>query len=58
MTSCYRRDGIRFNRKFLVVKQACRKDTQFLTRGLENVKNEWTLVCLAWNVKRMAVLRP
>lgn len=31
---------------------------QFLTRGLENVKNEWTLVCLAWNVKRMAVLRP
>ena len=31
---------------------------QFLTRGLENVKNEWTLVCLAWNVKRIAVLRP
>lgn len=31
---------------------------QFLTRGLENVQNEWTLVCLAWNVKRMAVLRP
>jgi transposase len=29
---------------------------QFLTRGLENVQNEWTLVCLAWNVKRMAVL--
>lgn len=27
MTSCYRLDGIRFNRKFLVVKQACRKDT-------------------------------
>lgn len=31
---------------------------QFLTRRLENVQNEWTLVCLAWNVKRMAVLRP
>jgi len=31
---------------------------QFLLRGLENVANEWTLVCLAWNVKRMAVLRP
>ena len=31
---------------------------QCLTRGLENVQNEWTLVCLAWNVKRMAVLRP
>jgi len=31
---------------------------QFLTRGLENVQNEWTRVCLAWNFKRMAVLRP
>lgn len=31
---------------------------QFLTRGLENVQGEWTLVCLAWNLKRMAVLRP
>jgi transposase len=31
---------------------------QFLLRGLENVCNEWTLVCLAWNLKRMAVLRP
>ena len=30
---------------------------QFLTRGLDNVQGEWTLVCLAWNVKRMAVLR-
>jgi len=31
---------------------------QFLLRGLDNVCNEWTLVCLAWNFKRMAVLRP
>jgi len=31
---------------------------QFLLRGLENVQNEWTLVRLAWNLKRMAVLRP
>lgn len=31
---------------------------QFLTRGLDNVRNEWTLVCLAWNLKRMAKLRP
>lgn len=31
---------------------------QFLLRGLDNVRNEWTLVCLAWNFKRMAVLRP
>ncbi len=31
---------------------------QFLLRGWENVQNEWTLVCLAWNLKRMAVFRP
>jgi transposase len=31
---------------------------QFLLRGLDNVRNEWTLVCLAWNLKRMAILRP
>lgn len=31
---------------------------QFLLRGLENVQAEWTLVCLAWNLKRMAILRP
>ena len=31
---------------------------QFLLRGLANVTNEWMLVCLAWNLKRMAVLRP
>ncbi|MCA8917354.1 MAG: IS1182 family transposase [Planctomycetes bacterium] len=30
---------------------------QFLLRGLDNVCDEWTLVCLAWNLKRMAVLR-
>ncbi len=31
---------------------------QFLTRGSDNVQGEWTLVCLAWNLKRMAALRP
>ena len=31
---------------------------QFLLRGLRNARNEWTLVFLAWNLKRMAVLRP
>jgi hypothetical protein len=31
---------------------------QFLLRGLANVGTEWTRVCLAWNLKRMAVLRP
>jgi transposase len=30
---------------------------QFMLRGLEKVSHEWTLVCLAWNLKRMAVLR-
>ena len=31
---------------------------QFSLRGLNKVTGEWTLVCLAWNLKRMAVLRP
>jgi hypothetical protein len=31
---------------------------QFSLRGLKKVTGEWSLVCLAWNVKRMAVLRP
>ena len=30
---------------------------QFSLRGVEKVSGEWTLVCLAWNLKRMAVLR-
>jgi len=29
---------------------------QFLLRGLELVNQEWTLACLAWNLKRMLVL--
>ncbi|MEC5218859.1 transposase [Actimicrobium sp. GrIS 1.19] len=31
---------------------------QFSLRGLQKVRGEWQLVCLAWNVKRMAKLRP
>jgi len=31
---------------------------QFSLRGLDKVSGEWALVCLAWNLKRMAVLRP
>jgi hypothetical protein len=31
---------------------------QFSLRGLRKVTGEWNLFCLAWNVKRMAVLRP
>jgi hypothetical protein len=30
---------------------------QFSLRGLTKVTSEWTLVCLAWNLKRLAVLR-
>ena len=30
---------------------------QFSLRGLNKVSGEWTLVCLAWNLKRMAILR-
>jgi transposase len=31
---------------------------QFSLRGLAKVTGEWSLVCLAWNIKRMAALRP
>ena len=31
---------------------------QFMLRGLDKVGSEWTLACLAWNLKRMAALRP
>ena len=29
---------------------------QFLLRGLAAVQGEWTLVTMAWNIKRMAVM--
>ena len=29
---------------------------QFLLRGLDRVRGEWTLVTMAWNIKRMFVL--
>jgi hypothetical protein len=29
---------------------------QFLLRGLTSVRGEWTLVTMAWNIKRMAVM--
>lgn len=31
---------------------------RLLLRGLDNVRHEWPLVCLAWNLKRMAILQP
>jgi hypothetical protein len=30
---------------------------QFLLRGKDKVSGKWRLVCLAWNLNRMAVLR-
>ena len=30
---------------------------QFLLRGKDTVSGEWRLVCMAWNLKRMAVMR-
>lgn len=41
---------------FGIIKQVMRF-RQFLTRGLNNVKGEWGLVCLAFNLKRMAALK-
>ena len=31
---------------------------QFSMRGLNKVRGDWSQVCMAWNLKRMAVLRP
>jgi hypothetical protein len=31
---------------------------QFLLRGLENVRNKWRLVTMAWNIKRIFALTP
>jgi hypothetical protein len=31
--------------------------SQFLLRGIENVRGEWSLVAMAWNVKRMFALK-
>ncbi len=41
---------------FGIIKSAM-KFRQFSLRGLTQVKHEWPLVCLAWNLKRLAVLR-
>lgn len=40
---------------FGIIKQVMRF-RQFSVRGLERVKGEWGLVCLAFNMKRLAVL--
>jgi hypothetical protein len=38
-----------------IIKQVMRF-RQFSVRGLERVQGEWGLVCLAFNIKRLAVL--
>lgn len=40
---------------FGIIKQVM-KFRQFLLRGLSGADGEWNLVCLAWNIKRLAVL--
>lgn len=40
---------------FGIIKQVMRF-RQFLLRGLAAADGEWSLVCLAWNIKRLAVL--
>jgi transposase len=41
---------------FGIIKSAMRF-RQFLLRGLENVRGEWDLVVMAWNVKRLFALK-
>jgi len=44
-----------WTRHFGIIKQVM-GFRQFSLRELDSIGGEWTLVCLAWNVKRMAVL--
>ena len=48
-------DGQYVAQSFGLIKQVM-KFRQFLLRGLANARGEWSLVCLAWNLKRMNVL--
>ena len=41
---------------FGIIK-AVRRFRQFLLRGLGAVRGAWSLVTMAWNIRRMAVLR-
>ena len=40
---------------FGIIK-AVMKFRQFMLRGVESVRGEWNLVCIAWNLKRLYVL--
>ena len=40
---------------FGIIKQVMRF-RQFLLRGRSAADGEWNLVCLAWNIKRLAIL--
>jgi hypothetical protein len=39
-------------------KQTVLSFRQFSLRGLDKVRGEWSLVTLAWNIKRMFALKP
>ena len=41
----------------LGIIKAVMRFRQFLLRGLDAVRGEWSLVTMAWNIRRMAVLR-
>ncbi len=41
---------------FGIIKQV-QGSRQFLLRGFDSVQNEWSLVCIGWNLKRMHALR-
>ena len=43
------------SRYFRLIKHVM-KFRQFLLRGITAVRGEWSLVCLAWNMKRMNAL--
>jgi hypothetical protein len=42
---------------FGIIKSVIGSD-QFLLRGFDNVKGEWNLVTMSWNIKRMFALSP
>ena len=44
-------------RKQIVEPVAGMRFRQFLLRGLEAVRGEWSLATMAWNIRRMAVLK-
>ena len=48
-------DGLDLEPVFGIIKSAL-GFRQFLLRGLDKVRGEWSLVTMAWNLKRMFIL--